>query len=98
MEGEQNNVNMDKEGGGSAGPIIGIIVILVIIILGGLYFWSQREGNDTTINDATINDATITDEALESINLQSGLDDTTSIEADLDATDIENLDAELNAS
>ena len=93
MEGEQNNVNMDKEGGDSAGPIIGIIVILVIIILGGLYFWSQREGNDTTINDATI-----TDEALESINTQSELDDTASIEADLDATDIENLDAELNAS
>ena len=98
MEGEQNNVNMGKEGGGSAGLIIGVIVILAIIILGGLYFWGQREGNDTTINDATINDATITDEALESINLQSGLDDTTSIEADLDATDIENLDAELNAS
>jgi len=39
-----------------------------------------------------------TDEALESINTQSELDDTASIEADLDATDIENLDAELNAS
>jgi len=93
MEGEQNNVNMGKEGGGSAGLIIGVIVILAIIILGGLYFWGQREGNDTTINDATI-----TDEALESINTQSELDDTASIEADLDATDIENLDAELNAS
>jgi len=88
MEGEQNNVNMGKEGGGSAGLIIGVIVILAIIILGGLYFWGQRAGDD----------AMKTDEALESINTQSELDDTASIEADLDATDIENLDAELNAS
>ena len=44
MEGEQNNVNMgvgERVGGGSSGPIIGAIVILVVAILGGLYFWSQ---------------------------------------------------------
>jgi len=84
MEGEQNNVNVGVgEGGGLSGPVIGAIVILAIIILGGLYFWSQRAGNDTVIDE---------------INTQSGSDETSAIEADLDATDIENLDAELNAS
>ena len=88
MEGEQNNVNAEvgKGRGGLSGPIIGAIVILAIIILGGLYFWSQRTPD------------LITEETVESINIQSEADDTDSIEADLDATDIENLDVELNAS
>ena len=89
MEGEQNNVNMTNgEGGGSLGPIIGGIVILVIIILGGLYFWGQR------VNDS---DAVI-DGSAESINMQSDSDAAAAIEADLDATDVENLDSEINAS
>ena len=89
MEGEQNNVNVGSgEGGGSLGPIIGGIVILVIIILGGLYFWGQR------VNDS---DAVI-DGSAESINMQSDSDAAAAIEADLDATDVENLDSEINAS
>jgi HAMP domain-containing protein len=86
MDGEQNNMNTGAEGGGSAGPIIGIIIILAIIILGGLYFWGQR-GAEAPL-----------DETLEAIGTQNAGDDTASIEADLNATDVENLDAELNAS
>ncbi len=86
---DQNNVNTGESTprGGSAGPVIGIIVILVIIILGGLYFWGQREGNDEVLN-----------EELDAINLQSDSDEVDTIEADLNATDIENLDSEMNAS
>lgn len=84
MEGEQNNVNVEGgESGGSSGPIIGAIVILAVIILGGLYFWGQRAGDGAMIDET---------------NTQSGSDETAAIEADLDAIDIENLDAELNAS
>lgn len=84
-EGQNNNVsmNMEDNGGSSASPIIGAIVILAILILGGLYFWSQRSGNDAMI---------------EEINTQTNSDAAATIEADLNATDIENLDAELNAS
>ncbi|OHA89620.1 MAG: hypothetical protein A3C70_02595 [Candidatus Zambryskibacteria bacterium RIFCSPHIGHO2_02_FULL_43_14] len=83
---EQNNINAGTEenSGSSIGPIIGIIVILAIIILGGLYFWNQR--------------ADVTDQTVESINTQNVSDEAAAIEADLNATDIENLDAELNAS
>ncbi len=77
-----------ERSGTSAGPVIGVIVILAIIILGALYFWSQRADNE----------ALMTDEVVESIDLQSDSDAAAAIEADLDATDIENLDAELNAS
>lgn len=41
MEGQNNNMNPAGNGGG-AGPIIGIIVILAIVVLGGLYFWKER--------------------------------------------------------
>jgi len=89
---EQNNVNMgDAQSGGSAGPVIGIIVILVIIILGGLYFWNQRS------SDIDI-DENLTSEVIDSINTQSEEDTTSSIETDLNNTEIENLDAEINAS
>jgi len=27
---------------GSAGPTVGIIIIVIVFILGGLYFWGQR--------------------------------------------------------
>ena len=85
--------NLEDNGGTSAGPIIGIIIILAIIILGGLYFWSQR------IKDViTTDDTMMTDEILNSINTQNSTDDTSSIETDLNSTDIENLDSELNAS
>lgn len=87
---EQNNVNMSgmEKAGGSAGSIIAVIVILAIIILGGFYFWSQRIGDETMM----------TDETVESINMQNSSDEAAAIEADLNATEIENLDAELNAS
>lgn len=85
---EPNNMNVGtvESSGGSTGLIIGAVVILAIIVLGGLYFWGQRA------NDALLN------ETVESINTQSSSDEAAAIEADLDATDIENLDAELNAS
>lgn len=86
MEEKENNVNMRGEKGndmGSSGTIIGVIVILLIIILGGFYFWSKRVGNDAQLDE---------------INMQSKTDDLSAIESDLNATEIENLDAELNAS
>lgn len=88
MDGEQNNTNIvdGQNTGGSAGPVIGIIVILVIILLGGLYFWNQRA------------EEMMTDEDLNSINSQSDSDETNSIEADLESTDVDNLDSEFNAS
>ncbi|MDP3763932.1 MAG: hypothetical protein Q8Q92_04845 [bacterium] len=87
MEPEQNNMNVgggESSSGGSAGLIIGVIVILAIVILGGLYFWGQRANNSDAVTDT--------------ISTPSTSDEAAVIEADLNTTDIENLDAELNAS
>ena len=84
---EQSNVNIGSaSNGSSAGLVIGIIVIIVIIILGGLYFWKQN------------NVSKIEDNNIDSVNTQSQADDTSSIEADLNSTDVDYVDAELNAS
>lgn len=90
---EQKNMDMESGKGGSAGPIIGIIVILIIIILGGLYFWGQKD--DARMMDDS--DHMMTD-TLEDIKMQDESDDAGSIEDDLNATDIESVDSEINAS
>lgn len=68
---------------GGVGAVIGALIILVVIVIGGLYFLSQRGENNPELN---------------SIESQSSSDEIEAIEADLEATNIDNLDAELNAS
>ncbi|MDO8565042.1 MAG: hypothetical protein Q7R67_00215 [bacterium] len=83
---EQSNVNAAVQSGSSAGPIIGAIVILAVVIFGALYFWGQRSESQALNNE------------LDTINIQSESDTTADIEADLNSTELENLDAEMNAS
>ncbi|MFH1472806.1 MAG: hypothetical protein ABIF06_00080 [bacterium] len=73
----------------STGPVIGTIIILAVIVLGGFYFWSQRADN-------TVMDEAMVDEVVTDITTQSQADDTASIEADLNATEVNNIDSELN--
>lgn len=77
-----------QENAGSSGPVIGVIVILVVIILAGLYFWGER-GAD--------NIQPVEDNIVESITTQSESDDAAAIENDLNNTDLE-VDSEINAS
>lgn len=71
----------------SIGPLIAVIVILALIIIGGLYFLKQRSAQPTYVAPETVGD-TITN----SLNTQSSSDTLDSIEADLNATDLNNLD------
>lgn len=88
MEGQENQTT-NIESGGSAGPVVATIIILAVIVLGALYFWDQRDAVEEEVNvEATV----------ETIETQDESDETSSIEADLEATDVESLDAEFNAS
>ncbi len=71
------------------GPVVGLIVILVIIIVGGVYFWGQRVR--TVTNEATQNSQQ--DAQTESLNTQGFTDETTSIESDLNITNFSNIDS-----
>lgn len=99
MEGE-TNINMGTPAPtpseSSAGPIVATIIILAVIILGGLYFWGQRNsaGNDTTVpTPATTNQTNPTS----TIESQSSSDTTSSIDADLTNTNTEGIDADIQS-
>ena len=92
MDEQQQNMNMgmpQQPSGSSSGPIIGVIIILVVVILAGLYFWGQKDmTTETPVTTADTN----------SITAQSNSDNTDAIENDLNNTDVETVDAEINAS
>jgi hypothetical protein len=71
----------------SAGPLVAVIIILALIIVGGLYFLKERSSQPTYVPEVPAGDS-VTD----SLNNQGSTDDLSSIEADLNATDVNNLD------
>jgi len=75
----------------SIGGLIGIIIIVAILVIGGLYFWGKQ------INDAQTAQEILDqpDPQTESLEAQGSSDDIESIENDLEATELENLDKEL---
>ena len=82
----------------SAGPIVGSIIIIVIIIIGGLYFWGQRlTETDPTLSGPTAEEiAAEEDTELMNLQKQSSSDAIADIESDLNATNLESLDTELD--
>lgn len=80
--------NLTEHRESSAGPVIGTIIILAVIVLGGLYFWGQRAGSQA-MEEAEVN------EVVNGIMTQSESDATADIEADLEATSIDDIDAQL---
>jgi uncharacterized protein HemX len=79
---------MPSKPASSAGSLTALIVILVLLALGAFYFWNERaqEGALKSSENA----------ALESINSQSDSDLEADIEADLNSTDIDNVDYDLD--
>jgi len=77
----------------SAGPLFGIIIIVVLFVLAGFYFWSTQIKDSGSMTAEEI--AAEVDPNLESLGSQSTSDEIENIEADLDATGLEGLDQEL---
>ena len=76
---------MPPKDGAGAGSLVATIIILAVIIFGAIYFWRAR-GNEAEMNDGV----------LESIGTQNSSDDISDIEADLNTTDVENVDYDLD--
>lgn len=72
---------------GGFGPVLGIIVIIILLALGGLYYFTTGINKIPSYNE---NDGTIN--ALEE---QSSSDAISDIEADLNATDLSEVDTLL---
>ncbi len=74
----------------SSGPLISVIIILALVVIGGLYFLKERMSRDTYVAPAE-------DNISAQLETQSDSDDLNSIEADLNATDVDNLDQGASA-
>lgn len=73
----------------SMGPLIAVVLILALIIIGGLYFLKMRSSERYIAPPTTTNQ---TDSVADSLSQQGSSDDLDSIEADLNATNLDNLD------
>ena len=81
------------------GSIIGIIIIIALIVLGGLYFWGKRieeSKNTKELTTDTTQPLSSEDNEASIIKSTNSSDDLDSIEADLKATNTSNLDLELD--
>lgn len=85
----------------SSGALIGTIIAIIVLVMGGFYLWNTKlqpqiapETNvapETPVSDAN------TSAALETLSSQATSDETASIKSDLNATNINTVDADLQA-
>ncbi|HEY4494718.1 MAG TPA: hypothetical protein VJC02_01285 [Candidatus Paceibacterota bacterium] len=68
------------------GPIVGALIIILVLIIAGLYFFGQKLNTQNPVEEASTESAVITDEseALTATATASQSDDITTLEADLD--------------
>ena len=69
------------------GPILGIVVIIILLIVGGLYIFMNERGT-------TGNTASTTPETTD-LGPESNSNDLGQVQAELEATNLNSLDAEL---
>ena len=90
------------------GALIGAIIVIILLIIGGVYIWSTKiqpkinapENVQTVADDNTVAleaSAGEPDTMIDTLNSQSSSDEVTSIEADLNATDLNSIDKELQS-
>lgn len=80
----------------STGAIIGSIIIIIVLIIGGLYLWGkqivEKETQDTLTSEQILSETDTTIDSLKNQGTSSKISD---IETDLNSTDLNNLDKEL---
>lgn len=80
----------------SAGPVVGAIIVIIILVLGGLYFWGAQL-NNKTVDELPF----IQGDEQSSMNTwlpsDNSSDEAAAIEADLQATNMDAFEQEMNA-
>ncbi|QSH39220.1 hypothetical protein JXR01_02870 [Candidatus Kaiserbacteria bacterium] len=85
---------------GGTGPLVGIIIIVILLVFGGLYFWDSLRGIDTAPNEDAILEENLNEDIAapsdEPVQIENDLGtfDTAAFEAQLEA-DLESLELEL---
>ncbi|MFT5179885.1 MAG: hypothetical protein ACI9GH_000254 [Candidatus Paceibacteria bacterium] len=84
----------EDEKEGSVGPVVASVIIIILIIIGGLYFWGSvlKEQGYSPEEYIDVNE----DSQIKDLTTQSSSDEISDIESDLNGTDLDNLDDELS--
>ena len=87
----------------SVGPVAGAVIVILLLIAGGLYFWGAQLNkqedlppfipSDTSLDE----DANVTSDTSAGLPQQSASDDVSSIEADANAMDMSQFESENSA-
>jgi len=81
----------------TSGPLIGVAIIIIVLIAGGIYFWSTAVNQDEDGDQLpTIQSGEETDAIVSRLESQGTSDEIADIEADLNTTELDNLDSELD--
>jgi flagellar basal body-associated protein FliL len=79
---------------------LGVLIILLIVILGGLYLWGsllvKQQGTDVTPTQTETVSIPSADLDILRLNTMSSSDELGAIDADLESTDLESLDADID--
>ena len=101
--------NTDTNEPSSIGILLGILIVILVLILGGLYLWGTTLQNTTvpaevtapaerpTADENNEPESTNAEADAETLRAVSTSDEVNAIEADLEATDLEAIDRELDA-
>lgn len=93
---------LEKEGGnksGGVGALIGAIIIVFILLGLGFYIFTNRDTQEPQTDTSAIEEGIVNlpDQQREELEDQSMSDALSTIEEDVNDTDLNNLDAELQA-
>lgn len=87
-----NTLKSEEPKESALGSIVGVAIIIIILIAGGIYFWSTTVvQEESTVVKSTIE----ADKIVNQLGTQGTSDEIADIEADLNTTDLDNLDSEL---
>ena len=92
MEPNANNQSSENK---PTGPIIGAVIIILVLIVGALYFWGAKLNKEDNKTPEDILSAE--DQTLNQLETQSTSTEINAIENDLNATVLNGLDADLQS-
>ena len=79
----------------SVGPVLGIVIIIAILVVGGIFAFTNRLNTANTLTADQIENTP--DATTETLGTQGTSTNLVTIEADAQATDLNGLDTELDS-
>ena len=94
----QNEIgnNPDFSRGIQAGPIIGSVIVIVVLVFGGLYFLGKKVTKEGLLGPTPQEIIDAPDSRIRALETLGTSDEIDALEEDLGATKIEELDTELS--